>query len=174
MYLYLKALHLIFVVSWFAGLFYMVRLFIYHVEAEEQQEVTRKVLQDQFKIMEYRLWYIITWPAAILSTLFGYWMVIELNLWTQPWMMIKLGLTTLLWAYHLINQRIFTQFRRDQLTWTSTQLRGWNEVATLWLVSIVFVVVLKGTLNWVYGTLGFFLVGLALMIAIRLYNRFRG
>ena len=76
MYLYPKALHIIFVVSWFAGLFYIIRLFIYHTEAEEKPESERKALQDQFKIMENRLWYIITWPAAILATVFGVWMVL--------------------------------------------------------------------------------------------------
>ena len=105
MYLYLKALHIIFVVSWFAGLFYIIRLFIYHTEAEDKLDGERKVLQNQFKIMENRLWFIIAWPAAILATIFGVWMVIDLNLWTQPWMMVKLGLTFLLWVYHLYTHR---------------------------------------------------------------------
>jgi len=170
MYFYLKALHIIFVVSWFAGLFYMVRLFIYHTEAEERDVSERKVLQDQFKIMESRLWNIITWPAAVLSTVFGYWMVWELQLWTQPWMLVKIGLTTLLWVYHFITHRIYRQYQNDFISWTSVRLRMWNEVATLWLVSIVFVVILRGTLNWVYGTLGFFAVGILLIIGIRLYK----
>lgn len=171
MYFYLKALHLIFVVSWFAGLFYIVRLFIYHAEAEQRPEGERDILQTQYKVMERRLWYIITWPAAILATVFGYWMVYETQLWTQTWMMVKIGLTSLLWVYHLISHRMFTQFQGGAVRWTSTKLRLWNELATLWLVSIVFVVVLKGTLNWIYGTLGFFAVGVALMLGIRMYKR---
>jgi len=173
MYLYLKALHIIFVVSWFAGLFYIIRLFIYHTEAESKPEIERKALQDQFKIMENRLWFIITWPAAILATVFGVWMVVELNLWTQPWMMVKLGLTALLWIYHLYTHKLYLDYQGNQITWTSNKLRLWNEVATLWLVAIVFVVVLKGTLNWMYGTIGFFLVGIVLMIAIKAYKRIR-
>lgn len=173
MYLYLKALHLIFVVSWFAGLFYIVRLFIYHTEADEHEEKVKEVLFKQFALMEKRLWYIITWPAAILATIFGYWMVIELNLWTQPWMMVKLALTTLLWVYHLINHKIFLKYQQNLLVLTSNKLRLWNEVATLWLVSIVFVVVLKSELNWIYGTLGFFCTALLLMIAIRAYKMTR-
>jgi putative membrane protein len=173
MYLYLKALHLIFVVSWFAGLFYMVRLFIYHTEAEEQEPKSKGVLFGQFKIMEQRLWQIITWPAAVLATVFGYWMVIELNLWSQGWMMLKLGLTSLLWGYHLATHWLYLRYQRDELVWSSTQLRLWNELATLWLVAIVFVVVLKGTLNWIYGTLGFFAVGVLLMVAVRTYKRLR-
>lgn len=173
MYLYLKSLHLIFVVSWFAGLFYMVRLFIYHAEAGDRDASERSTLFGQFKIMERRLWQIITWPAAILSTIFGYWMVIELNLWSQGWMMLKLGLTTLLWVYHLANHWLYLRYQKDELVWSSTQLRLWNELATLWLVAIIFVVVLKGTLNWIYGTLGFFAVGVLLMIAVRTYKRLR-
>ena len=171
MYFYLKALHIIFVVSWFAGLFYMVRLFIYHTEAEDKPEAEKNILQNQFKIMEYRLWYIITWPAGVLATIFGYWMVIEMNLWSQPWMMVKLGLTTLLWVYHLISHKIFLNYRKGLVNWSSKQLRLWNELATLWLVSIVFVVVLRGTMNWIYGTIGFFAVGILLMLGIRLYRK---
>lgn len=171
--LYLKALHVIFVVSWFAGLFYIVRLFIYHTEAEVKPEAERKALRNQFRIMEHRLWYIITWPAAILATVFGYWLLIELNYWSQPWMMVKLGLTGLLWVYHIITHVLYKRLQKDSISWNSTQLRLWNEVATLWLVSIVFVVMLKGALDWIYGTIGFFAVGLALMIAIRMYRRLR-
>ena len=170
MYLYLKALHIIFVVSWFAGLFYMVRLFIYHTEAEDRDSDVRGALQTQFKLMEYRLWYIITWPAAILATLFGYWMVWESDLWTSPWMVVKLALTSLLWVYHLITHVIFKHYQRDNVSWTSTRLRIWNGLATLWLVAIVFTVVLKGTMNWIYGTVGFFAVGVLLMIGIRMYK----
>jgi len=171
MYFYLKALHIIFVVSWFAGLFYMVRLFIYHTEAETKDDQEKSILQSQFKIMEHRLWYIITWPAAILATLFGYWLVFEMNLWTQPWMMVKLILTSLLWVYHLITHRIYLDYAQNKVNWSSGKLRMWNEVATLWLVSIVFVVVLKGTMDWIYGTVGFFTVGVLLMPGIRLYRR---
>lgn len=171
MYLYLKALHIIFVVSWFAGLFYIVRLFIYHTEASDKPGSECNVLQDQFKIMEKKLWYVITWPAAVLATVFGYLLVIELNLWNEPWMVVKLGLTSLLWVYHLVTHRIFMEYARDKVRWSSSQLRLWNELATLWLVSIVFVVILKGTMNWIYGTLGFFAVGVLLMLGIRMYKR---
>lgn len=169
--LYIKALHIIFVVSWFAGLFYIVRLFIYHTEADDKPIEAKKVLQDQFKIMEKRLWYIITWPAAILATIFGYWMVIELNLWSSTWMIVKLGLTMLLWVYHLYTHILYRRLQADKITWTSKHYRLWNELATLWLVSIVFVVVLKNTMDWIYGTIGFFLVGVMLMVAIRLYRK---
>ena len=70
---YLKALHIIFVVTWFAGLFYIVRLFIYHSEAESKPEPERSILQKQYKLMEKRLWYGITWPSMILTITFGSW-----------------------------------------------------------------------------------------------------
>jgi putative membrane protein len=171
--LYIKALHIIFVVSWFAGLLYIIRLFIYHTEAESKPEIERLAIQGQLKIMENRLWNIITWPAGILATIFGYWLVIEFNYWNQPWMMVKLILTTLLWVYHIITHVIYRRLQNDSVSWTSTQLRIWNEVATLWLVTIVFVVILKGTLDWIYGTLGFFLIGIMLMLGIKIYKKLR-
>jgi len=171
---YIKALHIIFVVSWFSGLFYIVRLFIYHTEAEVKPNETRIILQNQFRLMEKRLWYIITWPAALLATFFGLWMIYQspgyLN---TPWMHVKLALTGLLWVYHLTNQVIFLRHQRNQISWNSVQLRLWNELATLWLVAIVFIVVIKNALDWIWATVGFFFVGILLFAAIKLYNRVR-
>ena len=76
-YLYLKALHIIFVVCWFSGLFYIVRLFVYYAEAQLKPEIEKEILSKQYQLMTNRLWFIITFPAAILSTLFGIWMLIE-------------------------------------------------------------------------------------------------
>ena len=154
-------------------LLYIIRLFIYHTEAESKPTLEKDVLQAQFKIMENRLWYIITWPAGILATIFGYWLVFKFNYWDQPWMLVKLGLTTLLWIYHIITHFIFKNLQKDIIKWTSTQLRAWNEVATLWMVTIVFVVTLKNGLDWVYGSVGFFLVGILLMLGIKIYKRLR-
>lgn len=148
--LYVKSLHLIFVISWFAGLFYIVRLFIYHVEANAKPEPERSILTDQFKIMQQRLWYIITWPAAILATIFGYYMVYLLNYWEVGWMLSKIGMTTALWAYHIGNHIVFKKAQKGTLNWSSNQLRLWNELATLFMVSIVFIVVLKNQLDWIY------------------------
>lgn len=77
MYLYIKALHIIFVVNWFAGLFYMPRLFIYATEANEKPEPEKTILIEQFKIMQRKLWYIITWPACIITMSFGIWLLIK-------------------------------------------------------------------------------------------------
>ena len=97
------ALHIIFVVSWFAGLFYMVRLFIYHTETKEKSELEAKILGYQYKIMQKKLWFIITTPAMVLTVVFGVWMLLKNTyLLTLPWMHIKLTFVVLLLFYHLI------------------------------------------------------------------------
>lgn len=171
--MYIKALHIIFVVSWFAGLLYIIRLFIYHAEASSKPDDIRQALQGQFQLMEWRLWYIITWPAALLATFFGLWLAESHGLWNQGWMQVKLSLVALLWVYQWITHRLFLGFQKNQIMWTSNHLRIWNELATLWLVAIVFVVTLKNALNWIYATLGFIAIGVFLMILIRIYKRLR-
>lgn len=170
-----KALHIIFVVSWFAGLFYIVRLFIYHTEAQERIESEKKVLSDQFEIMEKKLWWIITTPAMVLTIVFGTWMLL-LN-WdyygTQGWMHIKLGFVALLLVYHFVCQNIMLKLKSGVFKWTSNSLRLWNELATLCLVAIVFLVVMKNQLTWLKGTIGFFAVAIGLMILIKIYKRLR-
>ena len=169
-----KSLHIIFVVSWFAGLFYMVRLFIYHVEAQEKADVEKSILSNQFIIMEKKLWWIITTPAMALTIIFGTWMVvINPSYLYAPWFQIKLVFVCLLLIYHFLCQRIMMQFKRGVFNWKSTQLRLWNELATLFLVAIVFLVVLKSTFNWIAGTLGFFGVAVGLMLGIQLYKKLR-
>lgn len=170
-----KALHIIFVVSWFAGLFYIVRLFIYHTEAQEKTEVEKEILSNQFVIMERRLWWIITTPAMILTLIFGTWMIL-LNpdyYLHVGWMHIKLAFVVLLLFYHFLSQSIMKKMARGIFTWKSNGLRMWNEVATLALVAIVFLVTLKDSFNWLKGTIGFFAVAIGLMVAIKMYKRIR-
>lgn len=174
--LYIKALHIIFVVTWFAGLFYIVRLFIYHAEAQDNQEPGKSILQNQYKIMEKRLWYGITWPSAILTLIFGPWLVYEMYGWefvSQPWLVLKLSLVLLLLIYHFSCHKIFLQLQKDLVKYSSTQLRVWNEVATVFLVSIVFVVVLKDMISFVWGLVGLAIFTLVLMVAIRIYKSAR-
>ncbi len=170
-----KALHIIFVVSWFAGLFYIVRLFIYHTEAQERDEVAKEILSNQYQIMEKKLWWIITTPAMILTIVFGTWMIL-LNpdyYLHAGWMHIKLTFVALLLVYHFVCQKIMNNLKKGIFTWKSNGLRMWNEVATLALVAIVFLVVMKDSLNWIKGTIGFFAVAIGLMIGIKIYKRFR-
>ena len=163
-------------VSWFSGLFYIIRLFIYHTEAGMKPEVEKKILQDQFTIMQWCLWYIITTPAMILTVAFGILLLCipeKQYLLKQPWMHIKLTFVGLLLVYHFICQRILNRLKNGTSKWTSMHLRLWNELATLFLVAIVFLVMTKGTMSWIGGIIGFFGVGVALMMGIRLYKRFR-
>lgn len=169
-----KALHIIFMVSWFAGLFYIVRLFIYHTEAKDKPSQERKVLFNQFLIMEKKLWWIITTPAMILTLIFGVWMLIDSPFYLkQGWMHLKLSFIVLLLVYHFICQSILFQLKKKQFKWTSTGLRVWNEVATLVLVIVVFLVVLKDNLSGVKATLIFFGVAIALMLGIKFYKKIR-
>ncbi|MGB2087112.1 MULTISPECIES: CopD family protein [Psychroflexus] len=173
-YNYIKALHLIFVITWFAGLFYIPRLFIYQIEASLKPKPESKILSEQLKLMTKRLWNIITWPSAILATLFAVWLLIINPYWLQQgWMHVKLAFVILLFAYHLKNHFIYKQFQQDDIRWTSNQMRLWNEGATIILFAVVFLVILKSAINWIYGLVG--LVGLAvlLMLGIRAYKNFR-
>lgn len=170
---YIKALHIIFVTTWFAGLFYIVRLFIYHAEAETLPEPNKTILQTQYKLMEWRLWYIITWPSCILTLGFGTWLLFSMNLWLHPWMLLKIAFVAGLLGYQLICQRILSSFRKNKVTWSSFKLRMWNEVATLFLFAIVFLVVMKDMLSWVYGLVGLVALAGIMMLGIRIYKNLR-
>jgi len=174
MYLYLKAVHIIFVVSWMAGLFYVVRLFIYHTEAQDKIEVEKKVLSDQFEIIEKKLFNIITTPAMILTLLAGIAMVyINPDLLKQNWLQVKLGFVLGLIAYHFICQNMMLQMRKGIYKFTSTQLRIWNEVATILLFAIVFLAVLKNALSWIFGVIGLLVFSLMIMSAVKIYKYYR-
>ena len=174
-FLNLKALHIIFVITWFAGLFYIVRLFIYHAEAEDKPEPEKSILQKQYKLMSKRLWLIITWPSAILASIFAFWMLFKNPSYLHmSWMLVKLGFVALLYLYHLACQRIYTQLQQNIVKYSSKQLRLFNEVATIILFSVVFLVVLKSAVNWIYGVVGIVLFSVLLMLAVKLYKRLRG
>ncbi|WDF56507.1 protoporphyrinogen oxidase HemJ [Mucilaginibacter sp. KACC 22063] len=174
MYLYIKAIHIIFVVSWMAGLFYIVRLFVYHTEAQARPEAERKVLSDQFEIMERKLMNIITTPAMILTLIAGIWMVcINPALLSQSWLMVKLCFVVGLIAYHFICINKMKQMRNGVYNWSSTQLRIWNEVATIFLFAIAFLAVLKNALSWIWGVLGLILFSMIIMSAVKIYKYYR-
>jgi protoporphyrinogen IX oxidase len=174
MYEYIKSLHLIFVITWFAGLFYIVRLFVYQIEANEKTSPEKEILQKQYKIMTYRLWYIITWPSAILATLFAIWLLI-LNpvLLQMSWMHVKLGFVFALFLYQFKCQQIYTQLQRDEIKYSSNFMRLWNEGATIILFAVVFLVILKNAFNWIYGVIGIFLFSIIIMLGFKFYKRIR-
>jgi len=173
-YNYIKALHIIFVITWFAGLFYIPRLFIYHIEASEKPSPDREILTRQLQLMSKRLWFIITWPSAILAVLFAVCLLVLMPaLLEQSWMHVKLAIVLLLIIYHLRTHQIFRQLQRDEIKYTSVYMRIWNEGATLILFAIIFLVTLRSALNWIYGVIGIIVFAILLMLAIRLYKRIR-
>ena len=173
-YNYIKSLHLIFVITWFAGLFYIVRLFVYQIEANDKPSPEKEILQKQYKIMTYRLWYIITWPSAILATFFAVWLLYVMPSWLQaPWMHVKLGFVFMLFAYHLKCHQIYNQLQKDEVNYSSNFMRLWNEGATLILFAVVFLVILKNAFNWIYGVIGIFLFSILLMLGYKFYKKIR-
>jgi len=173
-YNYIKALHLIFVVTWFAGLFYIPRLFIYHIEAHDKPSPEKEILSKQLKLMTKRLWYIITWPSAVLTTIFAIWLLVIMPGWLeQPWMHVKLGFVVLLIVYHLYTHKIFRELQADEVKYTSNYMRIYNEVATLILFAVTFLAIIKNAIDWIYGVIGIFLLVILLMLGIRLYKRIR-
>ncbi len=174
MYLYLKSLHIIFIVTWFAGLFYMVRLFIYHTEALAKQEPEKGILDKQLAKMSRLLWKVITWPSAIITLILGTSLIISRPSWLKmPFMHVKLSFVFFLYLYHFACHYIYKQLQKGEAKYTSFQLRIWNEVATLFLVAIVLLIVLKYQFNWIWGTLGFLAFGFLIMIIVRVYKSFR-
>jgi len=179
MYQYLKAIHIIFVVTWFAGMFYMPRFFIYNTEAAEKSEIEKNVLRNQFQIMMKRLWFGITWPSAVLTLVMGILVMLYGN-WDKiifepaaRLLLIKLVFVLLLYLYFLSLHRIYTQQLRGIFRYTSQQLRIWNEVATIFLIAIVMLAVVKDSLSFVWGIAG--LIGLAIILlsAVRIYKVIR-
>ncbi|MGL2962707.1 CopD family protein [Flavobacterium sp. RSB2_4_14] len=174
LYNYIKSLHLIFVITWFAGLFYIVRLFVYQIEANDKPSPEKEILQKQYKIMTYRLWYIITWPSAILATLFAIWLLILMPAWLQmPWMHVKLGFVVLLIAYQIKCHLIYTELQNDVFKYSSNFMRLWNEGATIILFAVVFLVILKNAFNWIYGVVGIVLFSVLIMLGFKFYKRIR-
>lgn len=173
-YLYIKSLHLIFIVTWFAGLFYIPRLFIYQIEASEKEVPEKSILGKQLALMAKRLWYIITWPSMILTSIFAFTMLyLNPALLQMPWMQIKLCFVVLLFAYHLKNHQIFKQLQRGEVKYTSRFMRIWNEGATLILFAVIFLAITKSAVNWLYGLFGLLSLAVLLMLGIRLYKRIR-
>ena len=169
---YIKSLHIIFVVTWFAGLFYLPRLMVYSAEANAlKDEHARNTLLKQYQIMKRRLLFGITWPSAIITFLLGVRMLVQYPL--TNWLLLKLLFVLFLYFYMISLQIIFQQQEKGLFKYNGQQLRVWNEVPTVILFAIVFLVVLKNTTDFWWGLVGFLLLVITLMIAIRLYKRFR-
>ena len=172
--LYLKAVHIIFIVTWFAGLFYVPRLFIYMIEAHAKPEPEKSILLKQLNMMSSRLWFIITWPSAIITLAMGTSLLVnQPEFLTMGFMHIKLTLVFLLYLYHISLHVIYNQLQKSVVKYTSQQMRVWNEVGTLFLISIVFLIVLRDTMSMVWGIIGLLIIGIIMMIGIKVYKKFR-
>ena len=172
MYTYIKSLHIIFIVTWFSGMFYIVRLFIYNTEASERPVEEKNILRTQFRIMIKRLWLGITWPSAMLTLIFGPWMWILMGS-TPSWLQVKLIFVILLYGYHFSLHQLYREQMRGVFRFSSQKLRIWNELATLLLFAIVFLASVKQALSWIGGVLGILSLAVVLMLAIRIYKKLR-
>ena len=173
-YNYIKSLHLIFVITWFAGLFYIPRLFVYQIEAFHKPSPEKEILGKQLKLMAKRLWFIITWPSAILATVFAAWLMILRPVWfEQGWMHVKLAFVLLLFIYHYKTHVYYRQLQNDEVKVSSNFMRIWNEGATFILFAVVFLAILKNAINWIYGVVGIIVLAILIMLGFRLYKNIR-
>lgn len=157
-----------------SGIFYIVRLFIYHTEAKKRSPQEYAILHKQFVMMESKLWWIITTPSMYFAVVAGLFMLyLAPGLLKMPWMQVKLIFVLGMLIYHFICQRIMFRLRQELSNWKSTQLRIWNEVATILLFAIVFTVVLKSTIDWLYGLLGLVFFSMMIMVAVKIYKKYR-
>ena len=124
--------------------------------------------------MAKRLWFIITWPSAILATLFAIWLLILAPSWLeQGWMHVKLAFVVLLFLYHYKTHIYYKQLQNDIVKVSSNYMRIWNEGATFILFAVVFLVILKSSINWIFGVIGIIVLGILLMLGFRLYKKIR-
>ena len=166
-------------VTWFAGLFYLLRLFVYHAEARDKSRAEREILEKQYALMERRLFYIITWPGMVITWICGIGMLIKNPLYLgtleKPawWIIIKLGFVVGLTVYHLWCGKWMRDLKEGTSKITGGQFRMLNEVATIGLVAVVFLAVMRNLTNFFYGFAGLMGFGILLFLGIRLYKRLR-
>ena len=173
-YLWFKTLHIIGVVVWFAGLFYLVRLFIYHAESNEGDPGIKQAFFKQYSLMEKRLANIITTPGMILAISMAIGLLyMQPSYLYQTWMQAKLIFVTLLIIYHFFCYKLMGQLSNEKFLFTPKQLRALNELPTIFLVLIVMLVVFKN--NFPTSTATWFIVSLVIFMAasIQFYARYR-
>lgn len=171
-----KAFHIIGFVAWFAGMFYLVRLFVYHTEAFEKNEPDRSILIKEFNEMEWRVYKIICNPGMIITWVFGLIMIFVYGMeWlaTQPWLHIKLTLVFLLTGYHHYNKSIIKKLEKGKAVMSSHQLRLYNEVPSVFLLAVVLLAVFKNGINYLYILIGTVLFILLLVIFTKVYKNIR-
>lgn len=173
-YYWFKAFHLIGIVVWFAGLFYLVRLFVYHAEAEQEPEPAKSILKKQYEIMEQRLYSIITTPGMVLTVVMAIGLIsTEPEILKSTWLHIKLTLVVLLIVYHFVCRSIMKKLAAGESQFTGQQFRALNEAPTILLVLIVLLAVFKNSLPLDVTT--WLIAGLVIVMAvtIQLYAKKR-
>lgn len=169
-----KALHIIFVVTWFAGLFYTFRLLVYYAESGERESSEREVLQRQYRIMITRLWRIITWPSAIITLILGVSMlVITPAFLKMPYIHVKLLFVALLYIFQFYGESLVKKAKNGSLSLSPMRLRMINEVPTVILVAVVFLIVLKDEVSWIWGVAGILGLAVLLTLGVKWYKRLR-
>ena len=171
-----KSLHIIGFVTWFAGLFYLARIFVYHVEANDKPETERNILQSQYNIMAERLYKIITNPAIIITWLFGIGMLVLNPAYLQGgWMHAKLLLVFLLSGYHGYCKGIIRKLKEGKPSLTSFQFRLFNEIPSLFLVAIVLLAVMsrQKLMGIHYVFLVVFVFGVLMYMGAKAYQKKR-
>ena len=175
-YTVLKSIHIIFVVSWFAGLFYLPRLLVYHAESQAKEEPEKGILSKQFEKMEKILFNAIMIPAMFLTWITGLSLIYVAwlsSFGSQGWLHLKLGFVVAITVYHFICRHLILQFRKGNFVLSGNQLRLYNEIATILLVAVVFLVVAKNTLDWMYGLGGFVIFAIVIMAAVTIVKKIR-
>jgi len=169
-----KALHIIGFVAWFAGLFYLVRIFVYHAEGKDKSELKKDVLIPQYEIMEDRVYSIIATPAMVFTIFCGVGMlVINPSYLTFGWMQIKIVFLGLLVAYHFYCKKIINELAAGKNANTSFQFRLLNEVTTLILIAIVLLAVFRAQRNMYYIFGALLLLAIIFYIIVKAYKKHR-
>ena len=175
-YNHIKAVHIIFVTAWFAGLFYLPRLFVYHTEANEKPDLERSIIQEQFKKMEKILFNAIMIPAMWLTVISGV-SLVWIQWWEAfsqlGWLHIKLSFVVGLIFYHFYCRKLILELRQNKFRLSGFQLRLFNEIATIFLFAIVFLVVVKNSIDWIWGIAGLLIFAIVIMSAVRIVKRIR-
>lgn len=157
---WLKAAHLVAIVFYFAGTIHIVRLFVAHRSALAKWEPDRTILAEQFGAMERRVLFRMNWPALIAVLLVGGWMVVKApGLLKLPFVQVGIGLMALVVGYHLLVHRTYAQLKQGTLKWSSFQLQVWSQGASMLLLALILVALMRDRLTWVWGVLGLMVVG---------------
>lgn len=172
----LKSLHIIFVISWFAGLFYLPRLLVYHAEAQSKEPNEKAILSVQFSKMEKLLFNAIMIPAMFLTWITGL-SLIYLSWWdsfaAHTWLHLKLAFVVGITIYHFVCRHFIRQFQQGKFIISGPQLRLFNEIATILLVAVVFLVVTKNTTDLTQILLGFVIFAIVIMAAVKVVRKYR-